>query len=196
MPTSSVVKQTDMSAVSQRSWREQWRFYKRCHPLAQEYAAARHGRPGTLTQFVQQCVRPGKIAAIDSFAPAVELIHPVARWVELDSFATVMAPWTPEIAPGIFPRVTDTYSTVVMLGEQWTKYKTPIEYANTVRWYQSWLQPHGNLITCMPITHMIYHRLRYNNKQALEQVDAALPADFKIQQHIQHGLNLYLEIGS
>jgi hypothetical protein len=194
MSISNVVKQTDMSAVSQRSWREQWRFYKRCHPLAQEYAAARRGQLGKLTQFVQQCIQPGKVAVIDSFAPAVELIYPVAHWVELDSFATVMAPWAPEIAPGIFPRVTDTYSTVIMLGEQWTKYKTPVEYANTIKWYQTWLQPQGNLIVCMPVTHMIYHRLCYNVEQVLEQINAELPADFKIQQHIKHGLNLYLEI--
>jgi hypothetical protein len=105
-----------------------------------------------------------------------------------------MAPWKPQIEPGIFPRVLDTYSTVIMLGEQWTKYKTPVEYANTIKWYQSWLQPQGNLIVCMPVTHMIYHRLRYNVEQVLSQVDAALPDNFKIQQYIKHGLNLYLEI--
>lgn len=124
MSTLNVVKTTNMDGVSSRPWREQWRFYKRCHPLAVEYQAARHGNMGPLTQFIQQCLRPGRIIAIDSFAPAVSLIHPVERWVELDSFDSVTKVWAPEISDSIFPKNSVQYSTVVMLGEQWTKYQT------------------------------------------------------------------------
>lgn len=196
MSISNVVSNINLSAVSQRSWRKQWQFYKGDHPLAQEYAAARHGKPAPLTQFVQQCIRPGNIAVIDSFAPAVMLTHPVAHWVELDNFATVMAPWQPKLAPGIFPDVIEKYSTVIMLGYMWGKYKTPVEYANTIKWYQSWLQPGGNLITGVSTTHMIYHRLCYNIEQVLKQVDSALPMNFKIHQHLRHGAGVCLEIKS
>lgn len=194
MSTLNVVKTTSMSSISSRPWREQWRFYKRCHPLAVEYQAARHGRPGPITQFVQQCLLPGRVAAIDTFAPAVALIHPVDRGVELDSFDTVTQGWAPEIADSIFPENHAQYTTVVMLGEQWTKYQTPERYAELASNYKEWLQPQGNLIICMPVTHMVYHRLRYNIDQVLQQVNDCLPMDFKIRQHMQHHLNLYLEI--
>jgi hypothetical protein len=194
MSTSNVVNTTNMAGVGARPWREQWRFYKRCHPLATEYPAARHGHYGPIMNFVQQCLMPGSVAVIDSFAPAVALIHPVARWVELDSFETVTRPWSPEIANTIFPDYWGKYTTVVMLGEQWAKYRTPEQFAQLAGNYQEWLQPTGRLIICMPVTHMIYHRLKFGPDQVLQQVNEYLPKNFKIKRHQQHQLNIYLEI--
>ena len=85
------------------------------------------------------------------------------------------------------------FDNVVLLGSESFKYMTVAEYCETVSKFLDTAIINGNAIVCLPILHLQYHRLRYNEQQIVKKIDQTF-VNYSVQDVYQDHTEFYLKI--
>ena len=179
---------------SRRRLRFVWEIYKALHPLCR---FRKHNQE--VLEFLTGHMR-GRMIAIDSFVRA-PYFGPIDRVIELEDSRFL---WEKLHASGIefVPSLTDIktevkYDTVLALGLAACKYKNLTECVEWIAYLASLMTKEGQLFVALPITTLLFHRLKMSYDDAIGSIDQGLTDQaLTISDRLLHIDVLYLQITS
>jgi hypothetical protein len=156
--------------VTQR--RLAWSVYKSAHPLIRH----RKQSGSEIINFIKQNATSGSVVSVDS-GPTSMLQFNVDKQYEFKSSEFF---WSKVGIPiDYIDKISDLnyttkYNNVLACGTTIFKYKNIDQCIDTLLELGQLLDSPGTMIVTLPITVMLFHRLKYNYKQIIEIIDNSL----------------------
>jgi hypothetical protein len=169
-------------------------LYRQTHQLARDYYKIKKHRRSKLLSWIRFHVQDRSTLILDSFYPAL-----------IDHFSQVDC-YEHSHQQNIFqdPRakffndlteITQRYDQVIILGEFPFKYQTTDQYTQSILSYFSMMKERAVMLTCLPMLHHCFHRLKYQPMDVVAQIDQALnPVGYRVETHAAISYNYFLKL--
>jgi hypothetical protein len=149
------------------------RVYKNLHPLF------RFRKLSTdMMDFVKNNVSSGTTLAVDSFPLLLKQQIQIDKVIELSEFRSVWAKLKTTDVEFVssFNKIVDDqqYNNVLLLGLTAFKYKSIQQCVDVINRFLPLLKDNGNILVALPITCLIFHRLKYSYDQIVDEMDTIL----------------------
>jgi len=151
----------------------QWRVYKALHPLLKLRKLSTH-----MIDFIKSAVGVGPTLAVDSFPLQLKKQIQIDKIIELTEFKAIWQKLktTDVTFVDSLDKITNDhqYANIILTGLAAFKYKSVKQCTQVIVKMMPLLASKGNLIVALPITCLIFHRLKYSYNQIIDQLDAEL----------------------
>jgi len=150
-----------------------WRQYKALHPLFRFRKMS-----SSMITFIKNNITHGTTLSVDSFPWALKKQITIDKIIELSKFRVIwdrLGPMDITFVDSLKEIANDTqYNNIVLAGLTPFKYKTIDECATVIDNLVPLLKSKGTMLVAIPITNLIFHRLKFSYDQIIDNMHLVL----------------------
>jgi hypothetical protein len=148
-----------------------WRVYKALHPLLRFRKIS-----ADMLNFIQHNVTNGTTVSIDSFPYLLSKKIQIDKIIELNGSQVI---WNKLKVPGVAfvdscHDVTGQYNNIILAGLTAFRYQTVAECSAVIGKLVPALKENGTIIVALPITTLLFHRLKFSYNQIIDELGLLL----------------------
>jgi hypothetical protein len=168
--------------------------YRQTHQLARDYYKIKKHRASKLLPWVLSHMQDKSTLLLDSFYPALVDHFTQADYYEYDYQKNVFRDSEVKFIKNP-TEITQRYDQVIVLGERPFKYQTTDQYTQSILSYFPMMKERAVMLTCLPMLHHCFHRLKYQPNDIINQIDQSLNAfGYRVETHITITYSWFLKL--
>jgi len=177
-----------------RRWRTDWMLYRQTHQLARDYYKIKKHRDSKILSWILAHVKDKSTVILDSFYPAlVDHFTQVDCYEHVDQQNIFQATGTKFFENPT--EITQRYDQVIILGERPFKYQTTDQYTQSILSYFPMMKDRAVMLTCLPMLHHCFHRLKYQPNDIVAQINQSLnTVGYRVETHTTISHNWFLKL--